>query len=292
MYVFFSTFFDVTRSNITITYYVRWSPGFLTFLWKNSHSSVRRQYAATDTDTDTSATDTTSASHHRRRAAAADTVRVLKEKEERQQQQKEEGEVSCHRAAATATVANTVRVEKWAKLHRHRRATAAGTCTGRTRRKRNKGNDNKIISTTTITTTMGIIEYDDELLLLLLLPPRGMAESNTNKESHWRGKSKGQNKTRMKSRTKKGKKWHFPTGNQLPYNMNTQRKRRGTFIDYCLLLCHTRLGTILIPYQWKDNTYRRSSSSQERRGQYSGIIIIRWFPLDNTLFIAPDIRYG
>jgi len=71
---------------------------------------------------------------------------------------------------------------------------------------------------------MGIMEYNDKLLLLLLLPPRGMAESNTNKESHWRENSKEQTKTRMKSGKEKRKWWHIPTRTQLPNNTGTHKE--------------------------------------------------------------------
>jgi len=68
-------------------------------------------------------------------------------------------------------------------------------------------------------------------------------------------------------------------------NSNTKRWKEGD-----LLACRTQLGTALIPYPWIGNSYS-SSISRERRGRYSVVLLsFVWFPLDNILFIAPNVQ--
>jgi len=61
----------------------------------------------------------------------------------------------------------------------------------------------------------------------------------------------------------------------------TKKEKRDI---YCLLSCRTRLGTILIPYQWKGNSYT-SSSSQERTRRYSGVNYYRFGFVVRTITI-------
>ena len=49
------------------------------------------------------------------------------------------------------------------------------------------------------------------------------------------------------------------------------------------------IGTVLMPHSWICNSY--NSSSHERRGRCTGIIIIHMGPSDDTLFIASNIQY-
>ena len=88
-------------------------------------------------------------------------------------------------------------------------------------------------------------------------------ESNS-KRNKVKEESKGTTKTRTANGREKGKKWHIHTGTQSP-----RTPKEEEVGDRLFFLCRTQLGTVLMPYPWIDN-----STSQERRGRCTGIIII------------------
>ena len=64
---------------------------------------------------------------------------------------------------------------------------------------------------------------------------------------------------------------------------NTQRRKRERFIVYC------RVGTVKLPYH-REATATTASSSEREADDIVILLSFIWFPSDNTLFIAPNIR--
>ena len=60
---------------------------------------------------------------------------------------------------------------------------------------------------------------------------------------------------------------------------------------YCVLSCRTRLGTVYgtCRTHWKETATATASTESEEEGAVL-LLLFLWFPLDNTLFIAPDIQ--
>ena len=97
-------------------------------------------------------------------------------------------------------------------------------------------------------------------------------ESNPKKERNWREESKGTTQPRQGQQAEEeregGGTFIWEPSHLIQEHTNTKKEKREV---YCLLLCHSWLGTILMLYLWIDND---SSYILDRRGRYSDASII------------------